>query len=137
MLSKMFNQINLMERSLDAGALRGQVIAQNIANAETPDYKSLRVDFEAQLRAALNNRSDFTTKKTRSKHIDFSGRVDPSSVRPSIVRDTHYTMRMDGNNVDIEQQMVEEAKNTIMMNAVMTEMNSEISRLRTAIKEGK
>jgi flagellar basal-body rod protein FlgB len=133
----MFNQVNILERSLDAGAMRQQVIAQNIANAETPNYKSLRVEFEDQLRAALRNQTGFTGRRTRSKHIEIGKNPPLSSIRPSIVRDNHFTMRMDGNNVDIEHQMVQEAKNTIMMNAVMNEMNSEINRLRTAIKEGK
>jgi flagellar basal-body rod protein FlgB len=137
MFNRMFNQVNILERSLDAGAMRQRVIAQNIANAETPNYKSLRVEFEDQLRSAIRNQSGFTGRRTRRQHIEIGGGPNLSSVRPSTVRDTHFTMRMDGNNVDIEHQMVEEAKNTIMMNAVMNEMNSEINRLRTAIKEGR
>ena len=83
------------------------------------------------MKAALDD-SAFDTKVTRDKHIRFSG-GDPSEVQPAVVQDSSTTMRMDENNVDIDQQMTDLAKNTIWYNTLVTQMNGEMERLRLAI----
>ena len=137
MFSRMYNNINLLEKSLDATWLKQETISQNIANNDTPGYDRKRVEFDDEFRAALMNSSNFQGKKTRGKHIDIGAASNPLNVTPRVVSDRHYTMRMDGNNVDIDQEMAEQAQNTLMYSALVTKLNKEFGRLRTVIKEGR
>ncbi len=131
MLPDLFRTTDLLAKGLDVAQLRQETIANNIANEDTPGFKSSHVEFEDYMKAALDD-SAFDTKVTRDKHIRFSG-GDPSEVQPAVVQDSSTTMRMDENNVDIDQQMTDLAKNTIWYNTLVTQMNGELERLRLAI----
>lgn len=132
MFDKMFNHINLIGKSLDASWTRQEVISHNIANAETPNYKSQHVEFETMFRQALEDNNGFETKTTRPGHMK-AVTADPLAVQPEVVSETYHTMRMDGNNVDIDQEMTELAQNTILYNELVNKANMEFTRLRIAI----
>lgn len=133
MINNMFSNTQWLERGLDASWMRSQVISNNIANVDTAGYKSSRVDFESAFESALNNK-DFSLKKTRAKHIDFS---EASNVNIKVVKNKNTSMRMDGNNVDIDYENAELAKNTIYYNTLVQQISSEFRRLKMAINEGK
>ncbi len=137
MFPKIFNQVDMLERGLDTAWLRQETIAQNIANANTPGYKSKRVDFEGAFLSALDDRSDFASHRTREGHLDFGDDRSPLEVRPAVAENDHYTMRMDGNNVDVDQENVELAKNTIRYDVLSTKVNAELARLKMTIREGR
>lgn len=132
MLPDLFRTTDLLAKGLDTAQLRQETIANNIANEDTPGFKASHVEFEDYMKAALDDGSAFDAKVTRDKHIKFSG-GDASEVRPNVVLDNDTTMRMDENNVDIDQQMTDMAKNTIWYNTLVTQMNGELERLRLAI----
>jgi flagellar basal-body rod protein FlgB len=132
----MFNQIDRLAKGLDASWLRQEVIAQNIANAETPDYKSKRVAFETDFQNALAKDAGFQARRTRAGHIAFEGAEDAASVIPTVEENTDYVMRMDGNNVDIDQENVALAENTIRYDLMTTKLNAELARLKLVIREG-
>jgi len=134
LFDKLFSSTSYLEKGLDASWLRDQVISNNIANVSTPGFKSSRVEFESIFKSALEN-DGFQAKKTRDTHMDFTPDVD--SVTPEIIQNTSTTMRMDGNNVDVDYENAELAKNAIYYNTLIEKMNSEFSRLRMAITEGK
>ena len=138
MLGRLFHQVDLIGRGLDATWLRQEVIAQNVGNANTPDYKSKRVDFEEAFARALRGDTGFKARRTRERHIDFGGTFgDPLTVVPRVAINSHYTMRMDGNNVDIDQEETALAENTIRYDTMNAKLNAEFSRLKMAIKEGR
>lgn len=132
MFNRVFNHVNLMEKSLDAMSLRQEVIANNIANADTPNYKSQHVEFETIFQQAIEDQSGFKMKTSSPGHITISTN-DPLEVNPLVVSETWHTMRMDGNNVDPDQEMTDLAMNTIRMNLTMQQVNDELRRLKTAI----
>ena len=137
MLGNIFNQTDLLQRGLDASWLRQETIAQNIANVNTPGYKSKRVDFEDAFQKALQGNDGFQARATRPRHIQFDGGQDPSQVTPAVVENSDYTMRMDGNNVDIDQENAAMAQNTIRYDLLSTKLNAEFTRLKLAIREGR
>jgi flagellar basal-body rod protein FlgB len=92
------------------------------------------VEFESVFKDALENEG-ISAKVTRDKHMRFSEDID--SVTPGIVQDSATALRQDGNNVDIDYENAELAKNTIYYNTLIEKMNSEFSRLKLAITEGK
>jgi flagellar basal-body rod protein FlgB len=107
-----------LERAMSGSALRQQVIANNIANANTPNFKASDVDFHTALEQA------FAGQPT----VD---QVD--STKFSVQTDSASTGRMDGNNVDIDQQMANLSENTLDYQSLESVMASRISILKTAI----
>lgn len=131
MFDSIFNDVNLLQKGLSASWLRQEVTMNNIANSDTPNFKSSHVEFEDSLKSALSG-SDFDNKKTRANHRDFGD--DATSAR--VVQDDNLSWREDGNNVDIESQMTELARNSIYYTALTNKVTGQLSRLRTAIVEG-
>ena len=133
--TRMFASTKYLERGLDASALRNQVIQNNIANAETPNFKSSSVAFELVFREALETKGRFSTKTTRPQHSEFTSSLD--HVSGAVVKNAATTTRMDGNNVDIDFQNAELAKNAIYYEALIEKVNSEFRQLNMAIREGR
>jgi flagellar basal-body rod protein FlgB len=132
----MFKPVDTLQKGLEASWLRNAVIRNNIANAETPGFKSSDVEFESIFAASLEG-TGFHGTKTNPRHIDIGGGQDPFSVTAVVDKNRKTGMRMDGNNVDIEDENVKLAQNSLYYNTILTKMNSELSRLRMAINEGK
>lgn len=132
MIDKMFSNVNMLKAGLDASWLRNEVITNNIANVDTPGYKSSSVSFETAFKSALNQEG-FSSKATRAGHMDFSDNLP----RATVVTDTDTTYRMDGNNVNIDVESAALAKNQIYYNTLVRQLSSEFSKLKMAINEGK
>lgn len=131
MINDMFDNVNLLEKGLDASWLKNQAITNNIANADTPGFKASHVEFESVFKAALQDDGGFKAKTTNAKHIDFSSSED--NIKPIVTTDANTAYRMDGNNVDIDYENLELAKNTIYYNELAIQLSSELNKLKTAI----
>ncbi len=123
------NSYSLLKQGLNASALRGRVISNNIANVNTKGYKKFQVQFEE----SLNNDST-TFKRTSEKHLSLNGNSTENGVR--VVRDESGEMRSDGNNVDIDNEMTNLAANTLKFNAMVSEMNNLYKMKEMVIKGG-
>ena len=135
MWDNMFKPMDILQRGLSASWTRNAVIRNNIANVETPGFKASDVEFETLMARAIDG-SGFSGTKTHPRHIDI-GSGNLASVQARIVERRGLSMRMDGNNVDIEDENVKLAQNSLYYNTLMEKMNSEIRRLRMAISEGR
>ena len=102
---------SLLKMGLDASDLRGQTIAQNIANINTPDYKRRIVTFED------------TLKENSRKAPSIEVKIDSSS-----------EVRSDGNNVDLEVEKVNQAANSLQYNAMITLVNAKLSLTNSVIR---
>lgn len=114
----------ILQRALQAAALRQAVLAHNVANANTPGFKRSRVDFESHLQAALAARAAGEP-------------ADPAGVAPVVAVEPGSVGRADGNNVDIELEMTQMAVNQIWHAALTRQVSDHFSRLRLAIFEGR
>lgn len=123
MSSSMFDSINALQTGLNACMLRNQVVSNNIANADTPNFKASNVEFEEYVNAAMDDQ-------------DLVKKIGSGEISAQVVTDTDTTMRSDGNNVDVENEMTRLAENNIQYYALLKKLNSEFSQLRTAITEG-
>lgn len=99
----------MMENKLEASALRQKVIANNLANVDTPGFKKSYVEFEDVLRQA-QNKDRLSLIRTDTRHIEPSF-INIQAVKARVVIDNSTSLRNDGNNVDIDQEMTELAKN--------------------------
>ncbi len=131
MLNNLFSSINILEKGLDASWLRSEAIANNIANVDTPGYKAVSVNFESVFKKALSGDGGFKAKTTRSRHYDFSDTAQ--NLSSVTLKDNNTIYRMDENNVDIDYQNIELAKNTIYYNELTAQISSEFNKLNTVI----
>jgi flagellar basal-body rod protein FlgB len=97
---------------------------------DTPGFKSSSVSFESAFKSALNGDS-FTAKKTRDKHINFKSQ----SAEPTVTKNTGTSNGLDGNNVDIDYENAQLAKNTIYYNTLIEQVSSEFRKLNSAINK--
>lgn len=132
---KLFNN-SVLEKAISASWLRNEAIADNMANIDTPGYKRKDVNFQDYLKVAINKDS-ISGVIAHPKHIPLNNDLI-SNGNFRITRDYNdTTMRMDGNNVDIDAEMAEMAKNQILFNAYVTLLNKDFGLMRTAIREGR
>ena len=119
------NSLSLMTKALDGLWKRQEVISNNLANVDTPGYKSQYVTFEDALRKSLEN-SHTNGREGILKAIE----VAPIEVKEV----TGRTERLDGNNVDATDEMVEMTRATYQYQYLLNAVNPDLSRLRTVIK---
>ncbi len=101
MLDKIFRKNDIIASALDGYHVRNEVIANNIANEDTPEFKKKTVKFEVALQDAVEE-----YRKT--------GELDLKDVKPSVqVAEGDLSYRFDGNNVNIDTEMADLAKNQI------------------------
>lgn len=125
----------LLEKALDASWLRNDAISDNIANVDTPGYKRKDVKFQDYLKAAIS-KDTIAGIVNNPKHISINETID--NMKFKITKDYNtMSMRMDGNNVDIDVEMAELAKNQLLYNSYATLMNQHFGRLKSAIREGR
>ncbi len=131
--------LKILENTLDTAILRQKVIADNIANVNTPRFKKSYVSFEDELSQALQrkNYSSFRAITTDERHIQFNPpQQDPTTVRPRIHIEEDTFFRNDLNNVDINGEMTNLAKNSMMYEAVVNRVTWSLRLLQTVIKGG-
>jgi flagellar basal-body rod protein FlgB len=133
--------MDLVQRSLDSAALSHKVIADNIANVDTPGFKRSEVQFSEKLKQAFEARSQepqhLAALRTQAGHLDFEPAADVDSVQPEISTDRSTSLRNDGNNVDIDREISLLAQNTVWYNTLAQISQQQFSALRSAIREGK
>jgi flagellar basal-body rod protein FlgB len=115
----------VLAKSLDGVGMRQRVIADNIANVETPGFTRSDVSFDEQLRAALST-SDPESAMRRVQ-----------SATPQVELDTASPAGPNGNNVSIDKEMAELTKNGMRYEALVQLLNLKGSMVRLAINEGK
>jgi flagellar basal-body rod protein FlgB len=108
-------QMPLLARLMDATSLRSDVISQNIANVNTPGYKAQEVTFEDELAKALS-------------------RGSIQSADPVVQPTQGLATRDDGNNVDIDREIGDSAKNSLLFEMYAQLLSTQISQMKSAIK---
>lgn len=123
-----FDYINVLNRAADAAWQRNEAISNNIANVDTPGYKRQDVAFESVLQQALgNNRYQSMDDKVAN--------VNLSRLRGRAYVDyANYSYRLDGNNVDVENENVMLAENQLKYQGLISSINQEFTNLQTVMK---
>jgi len=101
--------INLLHRAMDASTVRRQVIANNMANVDTPNFKRTIVNYESELKRALdseNKRPALEMSRTDERHFPNYKERDYRDVQIRRVLDYTSTYNNNGNNVDPEQEFM-------------------------------
>lgn len=121
-----YNYINVLEKAADASWTRNSLISNNIANVDTPGYKRKEIHFEDYL---LNAVSDGDSLDDDIANVDLDTLTATTYTDYGTV-----SYRLDGNNVDIDTENAELAKNQIKYYTMLDSITQEFSRLKSVIK---
>lgn len=122
-----FDYVNVLDKAADASWKRETVLANNIANVDTPVYKRKDLDFEGVLKQELG----------RCKHTSLDTKIENlhmDHLNPSVYTDlSNYSYRLDGNNVDIDNEEVEYASEQLRYEGITAGINNEFNRMKSVI----
>lgn len=127
-LSNAFDYVNVMDRAADASNLRLTMIANNLANVDTPTYKRQDIEFEDVLKRKLLQ-AGYRTLEDAVKNVNV-GSLN------GIQYTDHgsFSYRIDKNNVDPDTENVELASEQIRYQAIISEITHDMTRLKAVIK---
>lgn len=122
-----FDYVNVLDKAADASWKRETVLANNIANVDTPGYKRKDLDFEGVLKQELG----------RCKHTSLDTKIENlhmDHLNPSVYTDlSNYSYCLDGNNVDIDNEEVEYASEQLRYEGITAGINNEFNRMKSVI----
>jgi flagellar basal-body rod protein FlgB len=121
-------------RALDVNWFRQQLISNNIANVDTPNYKRQDIDFQQTLKRAMDGSGEISMTRTNEQDL---GKTRDGEVQPVMINSAPDTLRNDGNNVDIDNEMAQQAMNSLQYNALARLESDQLGMLKTAITEGR
>lgn len=125
--------IHTLGNSLDYASAKNRAISNNIANVDTPNYKAKEVDFKNVLNDAISG--SFDAKRTNPKHLPFSDESSGQAYQVTSSKNTMYNHN--GNNVDIDKEMAELAKNQIYYRGLADRLSGKFSSLQMVIRGGR
>ncbi len=128
--------LDIMKREMDVSVLRQNVISNNIANSDTPNFKRSVVNFESQLKRALDSEKivPFPQSITNERHIAFDKPMDWREVSPRRVLDYLTEAKNNGNNVDIEEEGMNALTNQLLYTTLAQVVSSEIQRVNIVLR---
>ena len=123
----------VLTKALDSQSERHLLISSNISNIDTPGYKAKDIDFKGALRAALGTGDGLAMRTTHKGHIgpnnsDIKGLQAETFVESDAAKSN-------GNNVNIDKEMMKLAENQISYNASIQLLSKRVSTIRAAITE--
>ncbi|MBQ9505012.1 MAG: flagellar basal body rod protein FlgB [Lachnospiraceae bacterium] len=123
-----YDYINVLDRAADASYMRNEMIANNLANMDTPRYKRQDVAFAANLEEALKH----SRYVTLDEKVD---RLNMSRLRPHVYTDAeNFSYRLDGNNVDPDTENTYMAENNILYNGLTQSVSAEFRNLQVVMQ---
>jgi len=134
--------IDVLGKSIDLRAKNQNLIASNVANAETPNFVPKTLVFEQELQGALKERrpGQKSFSAPHPRHIPVRGAAGAGnslqSVSGKVMESPAKTPGKDGNAVELENEMGRMSENQVMFNASVQMLSKKFEGLRTAIKGG-
>lgn len=127
--------IGMHAEALRLRAKRGELIARNLANADTPGFEARDFDFRAALSAARSEGGSVALSTTQSKHVRAGGvpAGSPALAEPDLMYRVPVAPSVDGNTVDIQLEQAAFAENAVKYQTTLHFVNSKLRGLMTAI----
>lgn len=133
MTGKLDALLQFHQQALDLRAYRQQLLASNIANADTPGYKAKDIDFAAALQGAMAGGAGAAKLKvTSERHL--GGAADPAPAGVQVRYRTPQQPSVDGNTVEMDVERMQFADNAIRYEASLSFINGKIKTLLSAIQ---
>jgi flagellar basal-body rod protein FlgB len=128
--------VDLLHRNMDVSMLRNQVISNNLTNADTPNFKRSEINFESELKRALESEKAAPPLKAamnHPRHIPFHRPADYRSVQPRKVLDYLSTSDNNGNNVDLEEESMLALQNQLRYQLMTQMVSNQFSQINMVL----
>ena len=127
--------ISLLERSLNIRSMQHRVLASNVANMDTPNYKAVELAVVEEMNRNQDSNSGIQLVRTQTGHLPL--KQNPSdSVELKVAKSPEFSLRGDGNTVDLDRTMGKLAENTLLYKAAAQIISQKFSGLKRAIRGG-
>lgn len=124
-------KINTLATGLETASVKNRVIAENIANIDTPGYKAQDLEFFDVMNEVLGDGKKLPLSRTNEKHLPPAElEADPSSF---VYQQNNPSVRNDGNDVNIDYEMSQMAENTIRYNMISDMTAGKFTKLKSVI----
>ncbi len=125
------NALGIHEKALHVRTARAEVLANNLVNADTPNFKARDIDFRKALSSQMASQSASTSMvATNSRHMGASSQ----SFQPELLYRTPLQPSLDGNTVEEQVEMSRFSSNMMDFQASFQFLNSKFTGLKNAIK---
>lgn len=126
----------LYQKALDGTWQKQKATSNNIANAETPGYKAIKVNFENSLKAEIN-KLQTTANASKNGFLDKMESIQTIDNSNINVYQGATSNRLDRNNVDMESENIDMTKSVLQYNSLVRGVSDSYSRLKYAINGGR
>ena len=135
--SHLFSQtISYLERSLNLRSRRHRVLSANIANIDTPNYKAFDLVLEDEFQRPPGQSGNIQLKRTHESHLPVERKpLDRVTLKRS--EGPEFSLRGDGNTVDLDKTMGDLAENTLLFKTAAQIISKKFVGLKEVIKGGK
>lgn len=136
MIDRLDQDLSLYRNALSLRSQRQELLASNIANADTPHYKARDLDFKGALGVALGARGaapggQLTLARTRAGHLAAEGGATAGA---GVQYRAEYQGAVDGNTVNMDVERAAFAENALQLEALITFINGRLRTLQSAIQ---
>ncbi|RMH56225.1 MAG: flagellar basal body rod protein FlgB [Candidatus Hydrogenedentota bacterium] len=128
-----YDNIGILGNAMGYAMLRHEVLADNIANIDTPGFKRSDVSFQYELQRALDESPRIEMQRTSDRHFETQPPHDPLRVKPKVFAELDTWSRNDKNNVDPEVEMSRLAENTLYYQVLVNRMSDTMRNLRNIV----
>ncbi|MBK6678131.1 MAG: flagellar basal body rod protein FlgB [Rhodocyclaceae bacterium] len=134
MIDRIDQQMDTLRSAANLRAYRQQLLASNIANADTPNYKARDIDFQATLdKASAQRGGDLALATTSTRHLTaMAGDGAPAGAR--VMYRSEYQSAVDGNTVNMDVERSAFAENAVHLEATLTFIREKLRGLQSAIQ---
>lgn len=125
--------LRILERGLDLSMARQKLLAENVANVETPGYRRKDLDFESVLQKEYREieKTNVELKRTDVSHLEGTEEKEPVLIG----QEENVAVRQDGGGVDMEKEMTTVLENALYYQALTRMVSGKLDNLRIAIRE--
>lgn len=128
--------VKALAASLKMREMRQQLITSNISNADTPNFKAKRLDFEEALQRALDVDGNLEMLASDERHFDV-GNGGFNNLKPEVYEDPNGIVSDDGNTVDRDAEMARMVDNKVLYDASVKLLNKKLGLLKYTIQSEK
>jgi flagellar basal-body rod protein FlgB len=129
--------LSILQRTLNLRSAQHQAMASNIANADTPNYRAFEVAVEEELRRQRPEPGRIECTRTRANHLPLKVAGGAERVKLKAAAAPGFSLRADGNTVDLDRAMGELAENSLKYKTSAQLLSAKLKSLRNVIQGGR
>jgi flagellar basal-body rod protein FlgB len=129
--------LSLLQRTLNLRSAQHQAMSSNIANADTPNYRAFEVAVEEELRKQRPEPGRIEFARTQVNHLPLNGPGSAARVKLRAAAAPAFSLRADGNTVDVDRAMGDLAENTLKYKTSAQLLSTKLKSLRNVIQGGR